>query len=200
MRKKMKEEMSLEKIEKDVKMRMSEKRFIHSQGVKKRIEELAKIYHIDVETAKKVGIAHDVAKEMSVEESMQYVKENGIILDDMEKKIPYLLHGKIGADYCKKKYGFTKEMQKAIEYHTTGNPNMDLLAKILYAADKTEENRKFVQYDIEYERKLANEDIDQALVFMLEETIKYNMEKRKLIHPDSILTRNDLLEQIENKE
>ncbi|HIU51257.1 MAG TPA: bis(5'-nucleosyl)-tetraphosphatase (symmetrical) YqeK [Candidatus Merdicola faecigallinarum] len=196
----MKEEMSLEKIEKDVKMRMSEKRFIHSQGVKKRIEELAKIYHIDVETAKKVGIAHDVAKEMSVEESMQYVKENGIILDDMEKKIPYLLHGKIGADYCKKKYGFTKEMQKAIEYHTTGNPNMDLLAKILYAADKTEENRKFVQYDIEYERKLANEDIDQALVFMLEETIKYNMEKRKLIHPDSILTRNDLLEQIENKE
>ena len=200
MRKKMKEEMSLEKIEKDVKMRMSEKRFIHSQGVKKRIEELAKIYHIDVETAKKVGIAHDVAKEMSVEESMQYVKENGIILDDMEKKIPYLLHGKIGADYCKKKYGFTKEMQKAIEYHTTGNPNMDLLAKILYAADKTEENRKFVQYDIEYERKLANEDIDQALVFILEETIKYNMEKRKLIHPDSILTRNDLLEQIENKE
>ena len=200
MRKKMKEEMSLEKIEKDVKMRMSEKRFIHSQGVKKRIEELAKIYQIDVETAKKVGIAHDVAKEMSVEESMQYVKENGIILDDMEKKIPYLLHGKIGADYCKKKYGFTKEMQKAIEYHTTGNPNMDLLAKILYAADKTEENRKFVQYDIEYERKLANEDIDQALVFMLEETIKYNMEKRKLIHPDSILTRNDLLEQIENKE
>ena len=196
----MKEEMSLEKIEKDVKMRMSEKRFIHSQGVKKRIEELAKIYHIDVETAKKVGIAHDVAKEMSVEESMQYVKENGIILDDMEKKIPYLLHGKIGADYCKKKYGFTKEMQKAIEYHTTGNPNMDLLAKILYAADKTEENTKFVQYDIEYERKLANEDIDQALVFMLEETIKYNMEKRKLIHPDSILTRNDLLEQIENKE
>ena len=196
----MKEEMSLEKIEKDVKMRMSEKRFIHSQGVKKRIEELAKIYHIDVETAKKVGIAHDVAKEMSVEESMQYVKENGIILDDMEKKIPYLLHGKIGADYCKKKYGFTKEMQKAIEYHTTGNPNMDLLAKILYAADKTEENRKFVQYDIEYERKLANEDIDQALVFILEETIKYNMEKRKLIHPDSILTRNDLLEQIENKE
>lgn len=189
----MKEKMSLEEIEKDVKMHMSEKRFIHSQGVKKRIEELAKIYHVDVETAKKVGIAHDVAKEMSVEESIQYVKENGIRIDDMEKEIPYLLHGKIGADYCKKKYGFTEEMQKAIEYHTTGNPNMDLLAKILYAADKTEENRKFVQYDLEYERKLANEDIDQALIFMLEETIKYNMKTRKLIHPDSIVTRNVLL-------
>ena len=196
----MKEEISLEKIEEDVKMRMSEKRFIHSQGVKKRIEELAEIYHVDRNIAKKVGIAHDIAKEMSMEESMQYVKENDIILDEIEKKIPYLLHGKIGADYCKKQYGFTEEMQKAIEYHTTGNPNMDLLAKILYAADKTEENRKFVQYDIEYERKLANEDIDQALIFMLEETIKYNMEKKKLIHPDSILTRNYLLDQIENKE
>lgn len=197
MRKKMKEEMSLEKIEKDVKMRMSEKRFIHSQGVKKRIEELAKIYHIDVETAKKVGIAHDVAKEMSVEESMQYVKENGIILDDMEKKIPYLLHGKIGADYCKKKYGFTKEMQKAIEYHTTGNPNMNMLAKIIFVADKTEEGRSYSnaerQKELEELRQISTIDIDKAVQIAIDESIIYTIQKGGLIHPDGIATRNKLL-------
>lgn len=189
--------MELEEIIKDVKTHMSEKRYIHSLGVMKRIEELAKIYGVDIETAKKVGIAHDVAKEMTKEESLKYVEENGIELDEIEKEVPYLLHGKIGADITKKMYGFTEQMQKAIIYHTTGNPNMDMLAKILYAADKTEENRDFEQYDVEYERKLANTNIDEALIFMLGETIKINISRKKLIHPNSVITRNMLLIKIQ---
>lgn len=189
--------MEVKDIIEDVKNNMSEKRFIHSQGVMKRIEELAKIYHIDVEKAKKVGIAHDVVKEMAIEESLRYAKENEILLDEIEKRVPYLLHGKIGADYCKKHYGFDEQMQKAIEYHTTGNPNMDMLAKILYAADKTEENRNFEQYNVEYERDLADKNIDEALIFMLGETIKINISRKKLVHPNSINTRNYLLMQSE---
>ena len=94
--------MKLEDIINDVRTRMSEKRFIHSLGVMKRIEELAKIYGVDIEKAKKVGIAHDVAKEMSIEESFKYASENGISFDEIEKEIPYLLHSKIGADIAKK--------------------------------------------------------------------------------------------------
>lgn len=188
--------MELEEIVKDVKKHMSEKRYIHSLGVMKRIEELAKINGVDIETAKKVGIAHDIAKEMPIEESLNYIKENNIYLDEIEKEVPYLLHGKIGADITKKRYGFTEEMQKAIIYHTIGNPNMDMLAKILYAADKTEENRNFEQFDVDYERQLSDENIDEALVFMLGETIKINISRKKLIHPDSLNTRNMLLTKI----
>lgn len=189
--------MDLENIIEDVKTHMSEKRYIHSLGVMKRIEELAKIYDVDVETAKKVGIAHDVAKEMSVEESFKYAEENDIEFDEIEREIPYLLHGKIGADMAKKMYGFDEQMQNAIINHTTGNPNMDILSKILYAADKTEENRNFKKYDVEYERELANKDIDEALIFMLGETIKNNIESKKIIHPNSVITRNMLLIKIQ---
>lgn len=189
--------MELEKIIEDVKKHISEKRYIHSLGVMKRIEELAKIYNVDVETAKKVGIAHDVAKEMTVEESLKYAEENDIEFDEIEKEIPYLLHGKIGADITKKLYGFDEQMQNAIIYHTTGNKDMDMLAKILYAADKTEENRNFKEYNVEYERELANKDIDEALIFMLGETIKNNIENKKIIHPNSIITRNMLLIKIQ---
>lgn len=185
--------MELEQIIEDVRNVLSEKRFIHSLGVMKKAEELAKIYDVDVEIAKKVGIAHDIAKEMSKEESLLYVKENNIEIDEIERKNVPLLHGKIGADIVKKKYGFNKDMQNAIKFHTTGNPKMDMLAKILYAADKTEENRRFEEYDIEYERKLVNENIDKALIFMIDEAIKVNIKREKLIHPDSILTRNALL-------
>lgn len=189
--------MELEEIVKDVKTHMSERRYTHSLGVMKRIEELAKIYGVDVEKAKKVGIAHDIAKEMTKQESLKYADKNNIELDEIEKEIPYLLHGKIGADMAKKLYNFDEQMQKAIIYHTTGNPEMDMLAKILYAADKTEENRNFAQYDVEYERNLANTNIDEALIFMLGETIKFGIDTKKLIHPNSLNTRNTLLIKIQ---
>jgi len=189
--------MELEEIVKDVKTHMSERRYAHSLGVMKRIEELAKIYGVDVEKAKKVGIAHDIAKEMTKQESLKYADENNIELDEIEKEIPYLLHGKIGADMAKKLYNFDEQMQKAIIYHTTGNPEMDMLAKILYAADKTEENRNFAQYDVEYERNLANTNINEALIFMLGETIKFGVDTKKLIHPNSLNTRNTLLIKIQ---
>lgn len=189
--------MKLEEIVKDVKTHMSEKRYTHSVGVMKRIEELANIYGVDVEKAKKVGIAHDIAKEMTKQESLKYADENNIELDEIEKEIPYLLHGKIGADMAKKLYNFDEQMQKAIIYHTTGNPEMDMLAKILYAADKTEENRSFAQYDVEYERNLANTNIDEALIFMLGETIKFGIDTKKIIHPNSLTTRNTLLIKIQ---
>ena len=185
--------MELQEIIEDVEKHLSEKRFTHSLGVMERIEELAILYGVDVEVAKKVGIAHDIAKEMSKEESLQYVKENGLELDEVEENIPYLLHGKIGADIAKKRYGFNEQMQKAILYHTVGNPKMDLLAKILFAADKTEKNRAFEQYDLEKERQLANTDLEEALIFMMEENIKNNIQKNKLIHPDSIYARNYLM-------
>ena len=72
-----------------------------------------------------------------------------------------------------------------------------MLAKILYAADKTVENRNFAQYDIEYERNLANTNIDEALIFMLGETIKFGIDTKKLIHPNSLTTRNTLLIKIQ---
>ena len=42
--------MNYEQVEKYVKERLSEKRFIHSVGVAKRAVELAKIYGLDEET------------------------------------------------------------------------------------------------------------------------------------------------------
>ena len=57
--------MELKEIQEYVKKQLSEKRYNHSVGVMKRSEELAKMYGADVEIAKKIGIAHDVAKEIS---------------------------------------------------------------------------------------------------------------------------------------
>lgn len=191
----------LKKIDSDIKKELSEKRYNHSVGVMKKAEELAKIYGVNVNTAKLVGLAHDIGKELSKDEKLSYCKENGIIMDDIEKLNVGLLHGKIGADICKRRYGFTTEMQNAIKYHTTGNEHMDKLAKVIFIADKIEENRKYKDNrkaeKLEVARKLAKENLDMAVLFEIDESLEYTISKKELIHIDSILTRNRII--IDNK-
>ena len=188
----------LVKIDADVKQALSEKRYKHSVGVMKKAEELAKIYDIDVNTAKLVGLAHDIGKELTKEEKLAYVEQNNIEIDEIEKINVGLLHGKIGADICKKRYGFTAQMQDAIKYHTTGNEKMDLLAKIIFVADKIEENRNYEneekQKSLEYARQLAKEDINKAVLLEIDESLVYTIKKQELIHTNSVLARNKLLE------
>ncbi len=184
--------MELEQIEKSVKEVLSEKRFYHSVCVMKRCEELAKYFNIDVEKAKKIGIAHDIAKEMSDEDKMEYVNKNNLIIDNVEKTNKGLLHAKIGAHICKEKFGFSEDMIKAIEAHTTGKENMDLLAKVLYMADATGDDRAWG--DLEYVRNLILEDIDKAMLYMLDMIIKGNIDKGRLIQIDTILIRNQIME------
>ena len=185
--------MEYKEIENDVKSVLSEYRFTHSLGVAKKAIELAKIYGVQEEIAKKVGIAHDIAKEMTDEEMIEYAKANNIRIDEIETVKPSLLHGKIGADIAAKKYGFTEDMVNAIKWHTTGRENMSMLEKIIYVADKTEENRKGTRFNLEKSRELSTQNIDETLIFLMNEFITYNVKNEWLIHPETIKARNDLL-------
>ena len=183
----------IEQIKKDLKNILSEKRYTHSVGVMEMAAKLAEIYRADIETAKLAGILHDIAKEMSSEEKLKYVKENNIIINEVERINTPILHGKIGADIAKKKYGINEQVQRAIEYHTTTNPNMDLISKIVYVSDKIELNRKSEDYDIKYERELALKDIDKTIIYIIDSNIKSLLNKGKLIEAEMIETRNKLL-------
>ena len=193
----------LKRIDSDLKNTLSEKRYKHSLRVMKKAEELALIYGVDVNIAKLTGLAHDIGKEYSDEEMLKYAKENNIEVDSVEEVNVGLLHAKIGADICKKKYNFTEEMQNAIKYHTVGNENMDLLAKIIFVADKTEEGRNYKKEEkneqLQKVRELSKIDINKALLYEIDSSLIYTIQKHKLVHTDSILTRNKLLKDGTNK-
>lgn len=184
--------MDLENIEKYIKKHLSEKRFYHSQCVMKKCEELAKLYNVDIETAKKVGIAHDIAKELTDEEKLAYIKENNIAMDSIEEHNLGLLHAKIGADISKKIFDFSDEMCNAIKYHCTAKENMTILEKILYIADWTGEDRTF-ENAIILKKVLKESGIDCAILQALNMVIQEQIEKNKEIHLNTINARNFLL-------
>lgn len=180
-----------EKIKDYIKNNLSEERYYHSICVAEQCEILANIYKVDVCRARKIGLAHDIGKELSKEEKLKYANENKIQVDEVEKIKPGLLHGKIGADISKKKFGFDEEMCDAIKCHTTGKKDMNVLEKILYVADATGTDRKWE--DTDYVRNLAKQDIDKAVLYLLNMTINEKIEKNELIHIESILARNSIL-------
>lgn len=185
--------MKLEEIQRYVKEHLSEKRYIHSVGVMSRSEELALKYGADVEIAKKIGIAHDIAKEMTEEEKLEYVKENNIEIDDIEKENTGLLHAKIGKDIAIKQFGFTEDMGQAIANHTTGNKDMDIYSKILFIADRTSKDRNFE--DLEKLNKIIEEkNIDEVIIYILDKKIELQIKKGALIHINGIIARNYLLQ------
>lgn len=184
--------MEIEQLKEELKKYITdESRYIHSLGVMKMSQILAKEYNIDEVKAQKTGLMHDIAKEIIDEKALKYVEENNIEITEVERYNTKLLHGKIGADLCKKMYNFDEDMCNAIKWHTTGRANMSLLEKIIFCADKVEENRSYSE--VEYYRELALKNIDQAILEITDWTIKRNIEKGKLLLEKSIETRNYIL-------
>lgn len=188
------QKMNLNEIQEYIKNKLSEKRYYHSKCVMQRSIELAKKYGADVEIASKIGIAHDVAKEMTEEEKLKYVKENNIEIDETEKVNTGLLHAKIGKDIAIKKFGFTENMGQAIANHTTGNKDMDLYSKILFIADRTSKDRNFE--DLEYLNSILDKGINEAVLYILNKKIELQIKKGAPIHINGIIARNYILDLI----
>lgn len=183
--------MELDKIKEILSKTLSEKRYNHSLGVMKLAKKLAKIYGEDEKQAEFAGLIHDIAKEMPREKIEQYINSHKIEVDDIEKIQIGLLHAKIGAHIAKEEFGACEKTYNAIKYHTTGDIKMDTFAKIIFVADKIEENRDYE--GVEERRELAKEDLDSVILEVLNDTIQKSLNKRKLIHPNTIDLRNYLL-------
>ena len=119
----------------------------------------------------------------------RYCKD--LALDDDMLSSKALLHGPAGAEYAKRNFEISENVYNACFYHTVGRKNMSKLEKIIYLADMIEENR--TQEGVDELRKLAETDLDKALLQGIKNTISYLTEKGAKIHKNSIEAMNYLL-------
>ena len=132
----------IEKIKKDLKKNLDQKRYDHTMGVAYTAASLAMCHSTDMESAFLAGLLHDCAKYMTNEEKLKYCAKNMLYVSEIEEQNPSLLHGKIGSDIARSKYKIKDEdILNSITYHTTGRPEMSLLEKIIFIADYIEPGR-----------------------------------------------------------
>lgn len=184
--------MNYEKMMAELTKRLSPKRLSHSIGVSKTAEELAARFHYDTDKAKTAGLLHDLAREVPVNELLPRAQAFGIVVSDMERAEPILLHAPLGARLAQLEFGINDaEILQAIILHTTGGPNMKILDKIIYLADIIEPGRDFKGI-IEI-REMAEADLDKALLRALDQSIDYLIKRGGVIHPATIAARNEIL-------
>ncbi|MBR3972020.1 MAG: bis(5'-nucleosyl)-tetraphosphatase (symmetrical) YqeK [Ruminococcus sp.] len=171
---------------------LSERRYTHSANVAKAAVRLAKKYGEDCEKAEIAGILHDITKELKYENQLQMVESGGIILDDVCKKSPQLLHAVTGMIYCRDVLGITDEdILNSIRYHTTARASMSLLEKILFIADFISDERDYP--DVEIMRAECEKSLEDGMAYGLGFVIPDLVIRRRAIHPDALAAYNELV-------
>ena len=182
----------INKIKKDLKEKLSKNRYEHSLRVADYCKRLAVIYKVDENRAYLSGLVHDCAKNLEEFYMLNKKLNSDIIFDTEEKDNENLKHAPIGAIVCKDLYGiFDEEIISAVRYHTTAKENMTLLEKILFISDKIEPGRKYDTVD--ELRRLADFDIDRAIVKFLNDSFEYLEKKSQKVHHLSVKARDYLI-------
>lgn len=167
---------------------LTDKRYRHSLGVEEVAYDLALIHGCDCTKSRIAGILHDCAKHLTNEELIEECMRNSLPISDVENQSIYLLHAKVGATFAQLKYGIEDvDIINAITYHTTGRPNMTLLEKIIFTADYIEPFRRPLPR-IDYIREIAYNDLDFAVLLILENTLDYLQDIGVVIDPLTIET------------
>ena len=164
-------------------------RVAHVLGCRDTAVALAKRWGADVTDAARAGILHDCTKYLDLAEQLKLCDEYGIVLDDLEQKAVKLLHSKTGAAIARHVYGAPDEVCDAIYWHTTGKADMTLLEKVLYLADYIEPSREEFP-GLKELRRLAYEDLDQALLLGCRLTIEDMEERGVPVHTNTLQARD----------
>jgi predicted HD superfamily hydrolase involved in NAD metabolism len=128
------------------------------------------------------------------EELTRRATEMGLPIETVEREVPLLLHGPVGAETLARESGLDDPaLYRAIYWHTTAHPSLDDLGKVVFLADKLDPE-KIAWYPYLPElRRLALENLDRAVLeFLTRETISL-VSRGQMVHPVVVETRNHLL-------
>lgn len=177
--------------------RVTEKRRIHTYAVAEEAKKLAKRHGEDMEKAEIAALFHDSCRDLGIDELNGYIRRFG--LDPAYLNNANLAHSKIAACVMEEDFHIKdRDIINAVRYHTTGRADMSRLEKILYLADAIEPNRN---YDgVEKLRELAYQDLDEACLYALEQSIQYVKRKGERLDEDTVKARESLIEQKTRKD
>ncbi len=156
--------------------------------------ELAVCHGIDQEQATLAALAHDVARAMTDGELLRRAAGMGLPIGVVDRRVPILLHGPVGAEILQQEAGLTDiSIYKAVYWHTTANPALDELGKVVFIADKLDPAKIDSYPYLPQIRQMAFQDLDRAILHFLTRQAMDRLNRGELVHPVMVETRNALL-------
>lgn len=154
--------------------------------------------------ARAAALLHDLTKNLDREEHIALCGEYGIKLSQDDLNTPKCLHAITAAEIARREFSAGDDVYYAVLYHTIGDENMSLFAKLIYLADYIEETRTFIDclklreyFYVNLNKAKTKEDRDALLGETLFRSFDYTLlnliEENKFIHPKMIKARNNFL-------
>ncbi|MCL1975217.1 MAG: bis(5'-nucleosyl)-tetraphosphatase (symmetrical) YqeK [Firmicutes bacterium] len=162
---------------------LHEARYEHCVRVAGEAACLAGSFGLDKTRACLAGLLHDVARDICFETLFAYAERYNIMVGPEERSNPIILHADVGAALLRHEWAIDdEEVLKAIALHTVASPNMDNFCQVIYLADIIEPGRQEWP-GLQELRKLSYENLDQAMLWSLQESFAYLKECGTFIHP-----------------
>ncbi len=172
-----------------------EARLRHILGVEEMSVVLAKHYQIDEMQAAQAGLMHDLAKYFQTKKLLQMAQEHNIGIDSVCAANPHLLHADISAIVAQQEFAVIDEkILDAIRNHTLGRPQMSDLSCVVFIADALEPGRGNTP-ELEAMRQVSFTNLYKSVWQTCDYSLKYLLDKKRIIHPRVIYTRNWAMEQ-----
>jgi predicted HD superfamily hydrolase involved in NAD metabolism len=155
---------------------------------------LARLHGVDEERAAVAASAHDIARASRPEDLLRQARELGISPNEVEEAAPVLLHGPVAARLLQSRFGVDDEEVLAVaRWHSTARAGMSALEKVVFLADKVEAQKAAGEPALEEVRRLAETDLDGAVLRYLDLQLQEVVRHGWLLHPDIAAARNELL-------
>ncbi len=173
--------------------RVSEKRLAHCIRVEETALKLADRFEVEKDLVSPAALLHDLCREYSEDLLLKLAINFGIVIDDIEKREPILIHGSVAAAVARTELGIDDpQILEAITLHITGGPRVSHLTKLIYISDFIEPGRTFQEAAILREASLQIAP-ELLLLKVYNRTLEFLVNKNYLIHPLGIAGRNELI-------
>ncbi len=171
---------------------LSDYRVEHCLGVARVAGELCYLAEVPEALGRMAGLLHDHMREVPDGELLAIARNLGITVGPMEEAHPVLLHAVVGAELLEDKFGIRNpDVTQAVRTHTTGGPDMGLLARIIYIADAVEPTRNYPE--ARGLRDLAYDDLNAGFRECVKAHLRHLVKRERAFHPDTVACWNQLL-------
>ena len=156
--------------------------------------ELASPHGISLDRAELGALAHDVCRAVPGDELLKMSADLGVIVTDVERDFPLLLHGPVGAELLRTEDEPAEHsLCEAVRWHSTAHASLDDLGKVVFLADKLDPHKSAVYSNQAKLYDMALESLDLALLEFLSHEMVARINKGETVHPASLDARNSLI-------
>jgi predicted HD superfamily hydrolase involved in NAD metabolism len=122
-------------------------------------------FDLDPDRITLATLGHDLFRAHAPAELLRLARENGLPVLPEDEAAPVMLHGPLAAAVLRDRFAIDDdEVLSAVRDHTTGSPEIPLLAKVILLADKFERRKRRRTPVMSEIRRLARRDLDTAML------------------------------------